>query len=440
MSLISLVPAAGFTPPVICVNDINIPFADNSTGNVTNWEWNFGDPLATAGNPNISNTQNPSHHYTQPGPYTAQLIVTNAAGCKDTIPHTFTVNGGILTPGFSITNTSALCSNKDITIKDASQIDVGNILKVEVYWDYPDLTNKTTDAAPTPGKNYTHTYPQFGTPASKTYTVRYVVYSGTNCSNIVDIPVTILATPQLAFGAVVPVCTNSPAFQLSAVLQNGLPGTGVYSGDGVSSTGNFNPTSAGAGTHDITYSYTATNGCVTSMPQTVIVNPTPVADAGPDKALHEGGYVLLTPKLVTSMSVTYAWTPGTYLNNAGVASPQAAPPTDFTYTLEVTSDKGCKTSDDVFVKLLKSLVVPNVFTPNGDGHNDKWEIKYLESYPGSTVEVYNRYGQLLFRSTGYSTPWDGKYKGSDVPAGTYYYIIDPKNGRKQLSGYVDIIR
>ena len=50
------------------------------------------------------------------------------------------------------------------------------------------------------------------------------------------------------------------------------------------------------------------------------------------------------------------------------------------------------------------------------------------------------YGQLLFESTGYSKPWDGTFKGSPVPAGTYYYIINPKNGRKQMSGFVDVIR
>jgi gliding motility-associated-like protein len=239
---------------------------------------------------------------------------------------------------------------------------------------------------------------------------------------------------------VLPACTNTPAFQLSAQLQNSLPGSGSFTGTGVSSTGSFDPSVAGTGSHNITYTYTATNGCVTSMPQTVIVNPTPVADAGVDKAVLEGGYVILTPRLVTGMPVTYTWTPPLYLNNAAVPNPQASPPADFTYILEVTSDKGCKATDDVFVKLLKSFVVPNVFTPNGDGYNDKWEIKYLESYPGTIVEVYNRYGQLVFKSTGYTTPWDGKYKGSDVPAGTYYYIIDPKNGRKQISGFVDILR
>jgi gliding motility-associated-like protein len=54
--------------------------------------------------------------------------------------------------------------------------------------------------------------------------------------------------------------------------------------------------------------------------------------------------------------------------------------------------------------------------------------------------VYNRYGQLVYRSTGYNTPWDGRYNGTPLPFGTYYWIINPKNGRAAITGSVTIIR
>ena len=82
----------------------------------------------------------------------------------------------------------------------------------------------------------------------------------------------------------------------------------------------------------------------------------------------------------------------------------------------------------------------SVFSPNGDGIHDKWVIQYLESYPGCTVDIYNRYGQRLYHSEGYTNPWDGTINGKPVPVGTYYYIVNPKNGRSIMSGYVDIIR
>jgi gliding motility-associated-like protein len=165
----------------------------------------------------------------------------------------------------------------------------------------------------------------------------------------------------------------------------------------------------------------------------------PTINAGPDRFVLEGG----TATLVTTANgsgLTYVWSPGAYLNNPAIASPVVTPRDDVNYTVTVTSADGCSASDQVFVKLLKLLEIPNVFSPNNDGVNDRWVIKYLESYPGATIEIFNRYGQKVYQSVGYSKPWDGTYKGNQVPAGTYYYIINPKNGRQQFAGYVDIIR
>ncbi|WP_344757823.1 beta-propeller fold lactonase family protein [Mucilaginibacter dorajii] len=87
-----------------------------------------------------------------------------------------------------------------------------------------------------------------------------------------------------------------------------------------------------------------------------------------------------------------------------------------------------------------AIIVPNAFSPNGDGQNDTWNISNIQNYPGNTVDVYNRYGERLYSSIGYGTPWDGRYNGIDLPFGTYYYIINPKNGSSVISGYVTIIR
>jgi gliding motility-associated-like protein len=174
--------------------------------------------------------------------------------------------------------------------------------------------------------------------------------------------------------------------------------------------------------------------------QTILVNPTPVADAGPDKTVLEGGVVQLTPALLSGISVTYTWTPSVGLNNPNIPDPIASPSDDITYLLTVTSDKNCTTTDQVFVKVLKAPEIPNIFSPNGDGIHDKWVITFLETYPGCTVEVFNRYGQRVYFSVGYTKPWDGTINGKPVPVGTYYYIVDPKNGRKKQSGYVDVIR
>lgn len=444
--IVNPTPVAAFAPPDLCVNDVNAVIPDGSTvssGSIAAWQWNFGDAKATAGNPNTSTLQNPSHHYTWPGNYTAQLIVTTNAGCKDTVQNTITVNGAVLTPSFTVENSGHLCSNNAVVIKDHSKVDAGNVVRVEIFWDAAnDLTNKTVDNNPATGKTYNHTYPEFGTPASKTYTIRYDIYSGVVCVNSVSQTVTLLATPTLQFDVINPVCSNASPFSLvqQVHLLNVLQGSGVFSGAGVSSAGVFNPSTAGSGTHNINYAYTGNNGCVNSVSRSIEVYPTPAADAGPDKVVLEGGKVALTPKVITNMQVNYSWSPPQWLSNPSISNPEASPQTDFNYTLTVTSDKGCFTTDNVFVKLLKTPVIPNIFSPNGDGIHDRWVIEYLESYPGCVVQIYNRYGQMIYQLTNYTRPWDGKINGQDAPIGTYYYIIDPKNGRKPITGYVDIIR
>ena len=107
---------------------------------------------------------------------------------------------------------------------------------------------------------------------------------------------------------------------------------------------------------------------------------------------------------------------------------------------DLTGIGGCMVTDTIFIKLLLAPIVPNAFTPNGDGINDRWRIQYLESYPGATVDVYNRYGQAVFSSEGYDVDWDGTVNGKALPIGTYYYVINPKNGRKIIAGSITIIR
>ena len=83
---------------------------------------------------------------------------------------------------------------------------------------------------------------------------------------------------------------------------------------------------------------------------------------------------------------------------------------------------------------------PNTFTPNGDGTNDYWKIEGLEKFPGSLVQVFSRYGQKVFESKDYSTPFTGSFNGKLVPEGVYYYIINLNTPCSLLSGSLTIIR
>ena len=83
------------------------------------------------------------------------------------------------------------------------------------------------------------------------------------------------------------------------------------------------------------------------------------------------------------------------------------------------------------------------FSPNGDGFNDTWEISYLNQYESSKIEIFNRWGASLWSSSYPSIEnWDGKFNGSDLPVGTYYYIItfDSSLNKEPLTGPVTIVR
>jgi gliding motility-associated-like protein len=86
------------------------------------------------------------------------------------------------------------------------------------------------------------------------------------------------------------------------------------------------------------------------------------------------------------------------------------------------------------------IVAPNAFTPNNDGVNDTWDIKNIENFPRSVVDIFNRWGKMVYSSIGYSVPWDGRYKGTNLPTDVYYYVINPNDGGKVISGSVTIIR
>lgn len=173
----------------------------------------------------------------------------------------------------------------------------------------------------------------------------------------------------------------------------------------------------------------------------VEANKNPTADAGLNVTIDEGHAVELNGK-AEGKDLRYTWTPSTYLDNPNILNPTVSPTEDITYTLTVMSDDGCNkiAQDAVSIRVLKKLVVPNAFTPNGDLVNDNWRIAALNTYPEASITIFNRYGQTVYKSMGYDREWDGTFDGKSLPVGVYYYIIDLKTERPVMKGSVSIIR
>lgn len=182
-------------------------------------------------------------------------------------------------------------------------------------------------------------------------------------------------------------------------------------------------------------------GCKSAtVTKPVTVHPYPAADAGPDRKVLEGSNLTIEAN-ATGSNLSYVWSPPQYLNNPAKLQPKCVEPKfDILYTLTVTGIGGCSVSDDMFVDVLKIPRIPNTFSPNGDRINDLWEIQYLEEYSSNHIRVFTRAGQLVFESVGKYKAWDGTYKGKALPMDTYYFIVEPGNGRDPVTGYVTIVR
>ncbi|WP_114940442.1 gliding motility-associated C-terminal domain-containing protein [Mucilaginibacter endophyticus] len=168
-------------------------------------------------------------------------------------------------------------------------------------------------------------------------------------------------------------------------------------------------------------------------------NELPTVAFNGNVTIKKGESITLSPILSNGI-VNYSWSPSVGLSNLAVSSPNASPTVTTTYTLTVASAGGCQASASIKVNVLEQMLIPNAFTPNGDGVNDTWRITGLAAYPNCTVNVFNRYGAGIFRSVGYSKDWNGSFNGYVLPSGTYYYVVDLKDGNKPLSGYVVLLK
>jgi gliding motility-associated-like protein len=171
----------------------------------------------------------------------------------------------------------------------------------------------------------------------------------------------------------------------------------------------------------------------------MVVYPVPVVDGGGNKIINQGSSVKLNATASGNIA-EITWSPATGLDNPNTLTPNASPDNSTLYTLTVQSTDGCVGKDSVKVAVIASLTIPNTFTPNGDGVNDTWNIKNLSDYPAASIQIFNRWGQQVYNSIGYSKPWDGTLNGKRLAMGTYYYVINLNNNTRPIGGFVLIIR
>jgi gliding motility-associated-like protein len=451
---INPIPKVGYVLPEVCVTDGTATFTDSSyiadgSQSQFNWSWTIFPGLNNNKQPVFVNAaaQNAKVVVTKEDYYNTMLKITSKDGCTDSLMQQFTVNGPTPKASFVVQKKDSLCSNSFSRILNTSTVDFGNVTKLDIVWDAINSPAATiTDQNPGLGIIYSKWYPNLTTPGIQTYSIKVTAYSGNSatCQNSTTQIVTVYPQPKANFSSsAAEICANN-TIQFTD-LSNGITSTinkwnWNFSNNNLAFVPNPLTKFTDSGNIQVSLFVTNTQGCIsdTAIKQ-ILVDPNPVLIMGNSKVVLEGVSISLKPQFVFGTQLNYLWTPSLYLNNDTSVDPMSTPTNDITYRLLVTGIGGCSISDTLFVKVLKNPVIPNAFSPNGDGINDVWKIDYLDAYQGATVDIFNRYGQKVYSSIGYPNPWNGKFNGKTLPMGTYYYVINPKNGRQIYSGSVTII-
>lgn len=146
-------------------------------------------------------------------------------------------------------------------------------------------------------------------------------------------------------------------------------------------------------------------------------------------SIFEGGTIILP----FTGNARAEWMPSSTLSCSGCRNPVASPTVTTTYTATNYLDTACSITDTYTIVVLKDAVVniPGAFTPNGDGLNDVFGA--AGKVPGEfSFNIYNRYGQLLFRSSAVQPHWNGTFRGKPVPPGAYIYEIRYRDIQKKM--------
>lgn len=182
------------------------------------------------------------------------------------------------------------------------------------------------------------------------------------------------------------------------------------------------------------------HGCI--MRDTVFVDlfPQPYIIASSDQYLLEGDDALLSG--TTSSNGTIYWTPTEYLSCVMCPQTVASPPIDYRYVVTIIDENGCKDSDDVRIFYDPLVYVPNTFTPEGDEFNGLFQVKG-GNVRNFKLDIYDRWGELIFTSQDMYIGWDGTYNGIYCQDGTYTWKLeydDLRGNRQQKVGHVNLLR
>lgn len=421
-------PTSTFTvnPVSACIGTTQTVTFTGSASAAALYNWNFGGATVQSG----SGAGPYTILYSAAGSYTIQLQVTDNGCSSSTTTQPVTVSSS---PAVSFTvSRSLICAGDTVTV----------------------TFNGTPNATATPVWNWGGGTLQSGSgfgpyviKYGATGTITLTVNDGACSSTAPSQTITVITKPVAAFTPGV----TAGCIPLAVQFTNASTAADAYQwtfGDGgISAATNPLYTYTAAGLYTVQLVASAQGLCYDTLKRTNLINVqippvasfTSVPGINTPTELHLANFAFTN----TSQNAgSYLWQFGDGLTSSATSpNHQFALPGNYEVTLIANNGIGC--ADTFSLKYYtvipdKVLLIPNAFSPNGDGINDKWEIEGLRAYPDCTVDIFNRWGQPVYSSKGYQNPWDGKYSGKPVPVATYYYVI--KTSVKTYNGWVVLIR
>jgi len=365
-------------------------FTDSSVpldGSLISWQWQFGDGGS-------SSLQDPSHSYATTGNYSVSLTVTNSYGCSATVTKS----------PVEVYAAPSVLAEPDTFICDVDSVTLESSGGVSYSWAPNYNLSSTAISDPVAAPDVT-----------TTYTV--TVTDNNGCSGTGEVTVQVTDTVIATVSADATICEGG-SVQLNASGAVYYKWTPL---DGLNNPDISNPLASPLVT--TAYFVDAYIGsCVDQDTVTITVLPKPTVDAGNDTTINQGESVILN---ATGTASGYVWAPPEGLSDTTILDPTASPLNTTTYTLTATGGNGCRVSDSVIIKVthIHLFIVPNAFTPNGDGLNDYFQFFTKGIAQITSVKIFDRWGEMIYSAEGNEQGWDGTYKGKECQIETYVYLI-----------------
>ncbi|MEI6765952.1 MAG: PKD domain-containing protein [Bacteroidota bacterium] len=417
-------PTSGCTP-------VDVTFTATSTS-TTSFLWVFGD-----GNATTTTTGSAMHTYTDGGNFVPTLVITDSIhNCSLTITanDTITIVAGFA--DFGYTPTPPCTPSSTVVFSDSSQT---SSPITSWLWDFGDGTTSTI-------QNPSHLYNVNGT-----YDVTLTIVAGP-CTFVMtyDSVVSIFNPPAIDI-TITGTTTCYPPLQTTIKVDtagiNQTFASMVWDfGDGTSASNITNAIHvyAASGSYPVTVTITFPNGCqmVLSSTANISIYPVPTAGFSTDTNNVLAGDPIQFTDESLGVNLIYYWNFGDAVTGTDQNPIHAY---DYAGTYDViqivSTPNGCSDTAYGTINVAEDILLPNVFTPNGDGVNDQFEI-IARGFTDYNLLIYNRWGKKVWENTNPAVFWNGKVGKEDAADGVYYYVLEvtARGHDSKYNGTVTIIR